>query len=218
MPEYIQEFFLSDAVRSQEKGELQITVGTDSRKRMGSNAVMEIEFGLMDRLHISLEAPYEITAGREAAENLPGWNSIGVGTLYQIIRSDRPFSLSAGVMFEVPVRPGHELGIQPMILLAKAFRQLQIHTSALSDVREPHGEFEYNVGSVYPIRQRWFPTFEFNGRRENALNSFYLTPGLYRHLRHRVEMGIGMPVGAGGVAGRVGVVVKMTWEFGGDEH
>ena len=218
LPEYIQEFFLSDAVRSQEKGEVQITMATDSRRRMGSNAEMDIEYGLTNRLQISVEAPYGITAGQEEGEDLPGWNSVAVGTLYQIIRSDRPFSLSVGVMFEVPVRPGDELGIQPTILVAKGFHKLQIHASAMSDVREGRAEVAYNVASVYPIKRRWFPTFEFNGRREYDANSFYLTPGLYRHLPHRMEMGIGIPVGAGRVAGPVGVVAKMNWEWGGDER
>ena len=141
---------------------------------------------------------------------------------------------------EVPVQGGDELGTQPAILLAKTFRKLQIHTSVLSGVTERRTELEYNVASVYPIKRQWFPTFEFNGRRENVKsqfypapgwlpasqldvrrehvkNWFYLTPGLYRHLKHRLEMGIGIPVGAGGVAGSVGIVAKMNWEYGGDQ-
>ena len=43
MPEYIQEFFLSEAVRSQDKGELQVTFAGDSRQRIGTNAALQIE-------------------------------------------------------------------------------------------------------------------------------------------------------------------------------
>jgi hypothetical protein len=218
MPEYIQEFFMSDAVRSQEKGELQVTLASDSRRRMGSNAELELEYGLTNRLQISAELPYGITPGNEEGEDLPGWSSIRIGTLYQIIRSDRPFALSVGIMAEVPVRPGDELGIQPTILVAKSFRRLQIHASALADITEGRPELEYNLASVYPVKRRWFPTLEFNGRRAGAMNSFYVTPGLYRHLRHRVEIGIGSPLGAGGIASRAGVVAVMSWEFGGDER
>jgi hypothetical protein len=76
---------------------------------------------------------------------------------------------------------------------------------------------QYNLASVYPVRKRWFPTLEFNGRRLDAKNAFYLTPGLYRHFSHRLEIGMGVPTGVGGVAGRIGVVGKMTWEIGGDK-
>jgi hypothetical protein len=58
LPEYVQEFFLSDAVRSQEKGELQITFGVDSRHGSGTNAFVKSEFGLTDRLQLSAEVPY----------------------------------------------------------------------------------------------------------------------------------------------------------------
>jgi len=215
MPEYIPGFFLSDAVHSHEKGEIELTLTIDSRQRIGSNAAMQIEYGVTDRLEICVEAPYGITAGEEA-EDLPGWSSIRVGTLYQVMRSDRPFALSAGVMFEVPIRPGDEFGVQPTILLAKTFRKLQIHASALADVTEGKTELEYNVASVYPIKRLWFPTVELNGRREGRQNTFYMTPGLYRHLSHRAAIGIGIPLGVGpGVDRSVGVVAKMNWEFGG---
>src|SRR5918911_331560 len=58
LPEYVQEFFLSDAVRSQEKGELQITIAVDSRRSMGTNLLMKSQFGLTDRLQLSAEVPY----------------------------------------------------------------------------------------------------------------------------------------------------------------
>jgi len=38
----------------------------------------------------------------------------------------------------------------------------------------------------------------------------------YRRLRHRLEVGLGVPQGVGGAAGRIGIVGKITWEIGGD--
>lgn len=96
MPEYIQEFFLSEAVHCQEKDELQLTLATDSRQRIGTNADVQLQYGLTDRLQIGVEVPYGITATRDEVEILPQWSSINVGLLYQIIRSDRPFALSGG--------------------------------------------------------------------------------------------------------------------------
>ena len=96
-------------------------------------------------------------------------------------------------MTEIPLRPGDELGIQPTILLAKSFRRLQIHASASADATEGRPEFEYNLAAVYPLKRRWFPNWEFNSRRAGAITSLYLAPGLYRHVWHRMEMGIGAP-------------------------
>jgi hypothetical protein len=81
----------------------------------------------------------------------------------------------------------------------------------MSDLREGSTDLEYNVASGYPLKRGWFPTFEFNGRRENSQNRFYLTPGLWRRFSRRVEMGIGVPLDERGVGRSVGVVAKMNW-------
>jgi hypothetical protein len=214
MPEYIQGFFLSEAVRSQDRGEVQLTFAADSRQRVGTNVSMQIEYGLTDRLQIGLDIPYGFTA-EQNAETPVRWSSTSVGLLYQIIRSDRPFALSAGMMLQIPVRAEGKPTYQPTILLAKTFRKFQIHASFLSEVEQWRPSLEYNLASVYPIRRCWFPTFEFNERRQNARNALYLTPGLYRHFRHSLEVGIGIPLGIRGVAGSLGVVAKTNWEVGG---
>jgi hypothetical protein len=84
MPEHIQEFFLSDAVRCQEKGELQFTLTTASRHSAGTNEDMQIEYGLSDRLQAGVEVPYGISANRDEEEIVPGWSSINVGLLYSL--------------------------------------------------------------------------------------------------------------------------------------
>lgn len=106
LPEYIQEFFLSDAVRSQDRCEVQVTFATYSQHGVGSNAEVHVEYGFTDRLQISFEVPYGITHNQQEDEDRAEWNALRVGTLYQIVRSDRPFALSAGLMIEAPVRPG----------------------------------------------------------------------------------------------------------------
>ena len=215
MPEYLQEFFLSDAVRCQEKGEVQLTLATESRHPAGANVALHVEYGLTDRLQAGLEVPYGITASRDEVEIIPRWSSISAGFVYEFIRSNRPITLSAGMTFELPLSSRGELGFAPAILLARSFRKLQIHASVLSEIEQWKPSVDYNVATVHPIKHVWFPTFEFNGRRQNARNAFYLTPGLYRHSKHRSEVGIGIPVGIGGVAGSLGVVAKMNWEVGG---
>jgi len=215
MPEYVQEFFLSDAVRCQEKGELQFTLATKSRYSVGTNADLEVEYGLTERLQVAIGVPYGIVAHQDEQEIVPGWSSFNVGFLYQLIRRDRPFALSAGIVMDIPLNSQGELGYEPAILLARSFHKLQVHASVISEIEQWKPTFAYNVAAVYPVRHGWFPTFEFNRRRTEA-NSVYVTPGLYRHLGPRTEMGIGIPIGVGGLAESRGIVFKTNWEFGGD--
>jgi hypothetical protein len=118
--------------------------------------------------------------------------------------------------FGIPVERDSRLEFEPTILAAKSFRKLQVHASFLGDVEGWNPSLQYNLASVYPVQKHWFPTLEFNGRRLEGRNAFYLTPGLCRHFAHRLEIGMGVPLGLSGVAGGIGVVGKISWEFGGD--
>ena len=73
------------------------------------------------------------------------------------------------------------------------------------------------MAALRPIAHHLIPTLEFNGRRNSGVNSFYVTPGIYKHLPHRLEMGVGVPMGAGSHSSPIGVVIKVTWEIGGDD-
>src|SRR4029077_7521874 len=117
LPEYIQEFFLSDAVRSQEKGEWQLTAGVDSR-HFGISTLLKTEYGVTNRLQFGVELPYGVIE-EESLDRTSPWSTVSLGVEYQIMRSDSPFALSAGIAFGIPVRPKRELEYQPTILLAK---------------------------------------------------------------------------------------------------
>jgi hypothetical protein len=217
MPVYVEEFFLSDAVRNEDKGELQFTFAVDSRQTLGSNAVLQMEYGVTKRLQLNFEVPYGLTAG-EGSEIPPSSSTASVGLRYQILRTASPFAFSAGMTFGVPARATSQLEYEPTILAAKTFRKLQVHASFVAEVEQWKPSLQYNLASVYPVRQGWFPTFEFNSRRLDGKNAFYLTPGLYRHFEHRLEIGVGVPLGLGGIAGPVGVVGKINWELDGDDE
>jgi hypothetical protein len=216
LPEHIQEFFLSDAVRCQEKGELQITSGVDSRQQLGTSAWLKMEYGITNRLQIGFVLPYGATE-EEKAEGHTTWSTAGLGLEYQVIRGESPFALSVGMTFGVPVKSGREVEYEPTILVSKTFRRAQLHASFVADIEKSDPAFQYNLASVYPVQRRWFPTLEFNGRRLNGKNASYVTPGLYRRLKQRIELGVGSPVGFGN-AGRAGIVGKVNWEIGGDHE
>ena len=117
--------------------------------------------------------------------------------------------------FGVPLTAGGELEYQPAILIAKTFHRARVHASFTADIEAEKPSFQYDLASVYSIRQRWFPTIEFNGRSIRGEPAFYLTPGLYRHFHSRAEFGVGVPLGLGGIAGSAGIVGKMSFEIGG---
>jgi hypothetical protein len=220
LPVYIEEFFLSEAVRSEERGELQITVDAygshgDGSAADGESSELDLEFGVTRRLQLGMELPYGISATRTS--ELPvSWSSMSLNVVYQFIRSNRPFALSCGAGVGIPVSGRGETTFEPEVLLAKGFGKLQIHASVIPEWSEDEHSLAYNVAAVRPWARNWIATLEFNGRR-NGFNSFYVTPGIYKHLPHRLEAGLGVPLGLGGRSSAVGVIGKVTWEFGGDD-
>jgi hypothetical protein len=221
LPEYIEEFFLSEAVRSEERGELQLTVGGAAFRGRGSamdgkSVDLDIEYGLMDRLQLGLEAPYGIQS-TPTGEIPVSWSTTDVSLLYQFIRGNHPFALSGAMGVNAPLTSRGDLSYEPELLIAKAFGKLQIHTSVIPELGGDETSLEYNAAAVRPFAHHLIPTLEFNGRRNAGVNSFYVTPGIYKHLPHRLEVGIAMAIGAGRHSSPVGAVFKMTWEIGGDK-
>lgn len=212
MPTYIEEFFHSEAVRSEEKGELQSTLDAESFRKNGSDAGLDFEYGVTDRLQINTELPYGIRSAGQSEVPL-SWSSVNVGTVYQFIRSSHPFALSAGLGANIPTTTRGEFAWEPEILAAKQFGPMQLHASFMADLANGSREYEYNLATVVNLHSTWFPTVEFNARRtDTGSNLFYFTPGIYRHLRHRIEAGVA--ISAGNYFGAVG---KITWEVGGDK-
>jgi hypothetical protein len=221
LPEYIQEFFLSEAVRSQERGEVQLTMAGTAFRDHGSaadgrSAAFDFEYGITRRFQFGAELPYGIHS--TATSELPvSWSTVSASLLYQFVRSNRPFALSAAMGVNLPVTSRGQTSYEPELLAAKQFGTLQIHISFIPELSADETSLQYNVAAVKPIAQDLRPTLEFSGRRNAGINTFYVTPGIYQHLPHRLEIGAGVPIGASNLSSPIGVVVKMTWEFGGDD-
>lgn len=221
LPVYIEEFFLSEAVRSEEHGELQLTLdGMVSRGQGsaadGKSAGIDIEYGMTKRLQFTMETPYGIQS--TASSELPvSWSTQTVGLLYQFIRSNHPFALCGSLGANLPLTSRGETSFEPELLAAKGFGKLQIHFSVIPELGGNDRSLDYNIAAVRPFVHQLIPTLEFNGRRNSGINSFYVTPGIYKHLPHRLEVGIGVPIGASSHSNPAGAILKMTWEIGGDD-
>jgi hypothetical protein len=221
LPVYIEEFFLSEAVRSEEHGELQLTLDGMASRGKGSaadgrSADLDIEYGITRRLQFGMEMPYGIQS--TATSELPvSWSTLNASLLYQFIRGNHPFALSGAMEVNLPLSSRGSVSYEPDVLIAKGFGKLQIHTSFIPELSDDDTSLAYNVAALRPFAHHLIPTLEFNGRRNSAVNSFYLTPGIYKHLPHRLEMGAAIPAGLNRFSSPVGVVFKMTWEIGGDD-
>jgi hypothetical protein len=211
MPEYIEDFFLSEAVRSEDKNELQSTLSAESFRRNGTDADLEFEYGLTNRLQLSTELPYGIQSSVQS-EVPASWSIVSLGVQYQFLRSSHPFAFTAGLATDLPVTSRGEFALEPGLLAAKQFHFTQIHASFEADLANEERDYSYNLASVTNLHCAWFPTLEFNGRSTDLGSAFYFTPGIYRHLPHRVEAGLAVPMGS-----HPGIVGKLTWEVGGDK-
>jgi len=166
LPEYIEEFFLSEAVRSEERNELQLTVdGTAFRGRGssmdGKSAGLDFEYGITPRLQFGLEAPYGIQS--TATSEIPvSWSTADFSLLYQFIRGNHPFAFSGAMGVDAPLKSRGDLGYEPELLIAKAFGTYQIHTSVIPEFGGDETSLEYNVAADHPFAHHWIPTLEFN--------------------------------------------------------
>lgn len=217
----IEEFLLSEAVRSQDQGELQFTVGAEGLRHRGVDSGLDMEYGITDRLQFTLEAPYGIHE-RTLSETPLSWSNVELGGLYQFIRSNHPFALAAAMAVGTPVNARGAPDYQPELLAAKGVGRAQVHFSLVADLSKIQGNsWEYNAAWVRPIPHGWISTFEVSGRRADGSDGLYFTPGIYRHfhpgIARRVEVGAGTPAGIGGAASHFGLAAKVTVEFGGKD-
>jgi hypothetical protein len=165
-------------------------------------------------LQLSAEVPYG-KGDEDIPANSPNWSMPTVGVKYQIIHGQVPFSLTAGVDVELPLGPSRGIEWEPSIIAARAFGKMQVHASVSANIQAAKPSLESNLASVYSIDQRWFPTLELTAKQVLGIYAFYVTPGLYRHFKHRLEVGVGAPLGIRGSSPSVGIVTKINWEIGG---
>jgi hypothetical protein len=217
---YVEEFLLSDAVRSEDKGEVQFTISAEGLRHRGTDAGLDIECGITNRLQFTFEAPYGIQQ-RVLSDTPVSWSAASIGGQYQFIRSNHPFALSAAFAFGVPLNSRGEGDYEPEILLAKGVGRSQFHFSAGGEIGQHDKSWNYNAAWVRPASRQWLTTFELNGRRTDGANGLYFTPGIYHHLfprfARRIEVGAGVPAGIGPAASHLGLAAKLTVEFGGDD-
>jgi hypothetical protein len=238
----LEELFMTETVYPQDKREIQITVGSQFSKSSGRKLFqtpMSIEYGLTDKLQISLEwAPTNRL--KIDGETFRGLSDMEVGLKYSWMNIGKSnFHIATG--FDLGVPSGSvkkELGegameYEPYVVVAKDFphlSRLQLFSQFGFSVAQPvrfaadddddeksvSKGIEWNNGFFVAYKQTAFAT-ELNWEKNGEESTLYLTPGIVWSLPRDLELGLGVPIGMTKSADSFRVIVKLSYEFGGSK-
>lgn len=216
----IEEFFISERVNVEPKGETQVTFAFDYRKPNTYYAPLIVEYGITDRLQVEAQLPIKSRVSAASPSNVGAdRGDFSFGLLYAFAPSIRKGALTAGVEIEIPKDKENIAGeveregvrVAPTVIFGKQIGKGQIQTGASFAFGKRH-EFSYGLAGVYPWR-RWRGTLEFNGSIESEQQPFFITPGAIRKFGEHLELGVAVPFGVSGRAPRSGFIFKITAEL-----
>jgi hypothetical protein len=182
LPQLAQELFLAEVVYPQERGKVQLTL--DSRVEDGTHTRALAEYGVTDRLQLSLDTPVlERGAGGDDDED-----AYEAGVLYALLPSARPFSLS--VSLEASFARGAAPQWGPALVAARGWRRVQLHGTVAGEL---DGEDRALWGALAGLVDlgRATPTLELV---RSAAHDDFVVPGLFVHPGGSAEIGAGVPV------------------------
>jgi hypothetical protein len=218
MDEYIQEFFMGETVFPQEKKELQFTLMPVFIKSEFDqfSIPLAVEYGITDRLQAEIEVPYLMSAISER-RSVHGIGNTAVGVLYNIVKRNRPFSLSVGVekSFETSGKQIHAYGTETsweaFTVVGRQFGSTQLHANLASEFSEGEIVMNYGVASVFNFG-RCSATFEVNSNKDEK-RTYHLAPGLILSRPNGFEFGMAIMKSIRSAYGDWGFVAMATYEF-----
>ncbi len=220
----IQELFVGETVFVQDRNEVQLTSRLDFRKNADEKvwvAAQLVQYGLTDRLELDAQVPF-VSGLESLAIRSAGVGDAELGLLLGLARHIHAGSLSVGVRVRLPTgveAKGHGEGetvVEPIVIVARAFRKLEVHGSGevgFANKNMPK-EWTYGGGAILPTG-RFRETIELDARFEGGEHRVLLTPGVYLKPTRAFEVGVGVPVGLTQRSPDVGAIVVATLEFGG---
>jgi len=199
LPQFAQELFLAEVVYPQERGEVQLTL--DSRVEDGTHTRALAEYGVTDRLQLSLDTPV-LERSADGDED-----AYAAGVLYALLSSARPFSLS--VSLEASFARGTAPQWEPALVAARGWGRVQLHGTAAGEL---NGEDQALWGALAGLVDlgRATPTLELV---HSAEHDDFVVPGLFVHPRESAEIGAGVPVCLSCTRRTEGFRVMVTVEF-----
>jgi hypothetical protein len=218
MEEFLEEFFNSETVFSQEKKEFQFTVKPQfARSEMRKLTIpLSIEYGITDRLQVEIEVPYVISSVSKK-RSVRGVGNAQIGILYNIMNTNRVVSLSVGVEKSLHTSGKYidayeeEPTWEAFTVLARQFGIAQVHTNVAAELSDGEMAFHYAMATVFNLG-RYKATFEVNSEK-NEKRIFYYTPGLLMSLPNGIEMGMSVSGALCGDVPFLGGTALLTYEF-----
>ena len=200
LPQFAQELFLAEVVYPQERGEVQLTL--DSRVEDGTHTRALAEYGVTDRLQLSLNTPV-LERGAGGGEE----DAYEAGVLYALLPSAQPFALSASL--EASFARGTAPQWEPALIAARGWGRVQLHGTVAGEL---NGEDQALWGALAGLVDlgRATPTLELV---HSAEHEDYVVPGLFVHPRESAEIGAGVPVCLSCSDHTEGFRVMVTVEF-----
>lgn len=203
LPDLVQELFEAETAYPQDAGAVQLTM--DARFGDAGTARLLAEYGITDRLQVSLASPYlQLEKGGE--------ETMTVGVLYSLV--NRP-TLAASVSLEAVIPTGgaeSAVAWEPALIVARQVGMAQLHGSVAASLSSDRTELSPGLGLILDAG-RITPTLELTARlADGEPTDLGLTPGIFVHLSRHLEVGIGVPVSLHG-ASRPDVLALVTLEF-----
>lgn len=203
LPELVQELFEAETAYPQEAGAVQLTL--DARFADAGTARLLAEYGITDRLQVSLASPYlQLEQGGE--------ETVSAGVLYSLVNGP---ALAASVSLEAEIPTGgaeSAVAWEPALIVARQVGMAQLHASVAASLSRDETELSPGVGLMLDAG-RITPTLELTATLADGEGpDVGLTPGIFVHLTRRLEVGVGAPLSLHG-PGRPDVLALLTLEL-----
>jgi hypothetical protein len=182
LPQLAQELFLAETVYSQERGEVQLTL--HSRVEAGTHTRALAEYGVTDRLQLSLTTPV-LERGAAEGEDEEAYD---VGVMYALLPSAYPVELAVSV--EASFAPRSAPQWEPALVAARGWGRLQLHGTVAGEL-DGEGQAVWGALAALVDAGRATPTLELV---RSAEDEDIVVPGLFVHPAGGVEIGAGVPL------------------------
>ena len=209
--QYIQEFFFTEAVYSQEKKELQFTLSNYYQQQ--NEVQLLVEYGFTDRLQMEVELSNITNKGQ-------GGYIGELGFLYNVLNNSKTsisLATNAGIEKETgdEFETGTETSWEVKTIFSRHLGIFQAHVDLGAELSDEETGWAGNVAFLAPLG-RIKGILEVNSVFTGNAN-WQVTPGFILSTWKRSELALGMPIPLYDTDRVLGLVARLTIEFEGDK-
>jgi hypothetical protein len=228
----VNELFLGQAVTTQGRHELQVTLGPSWRHHNREDEItapLQVEFGITDRLQVGVELP-AVFARSQGGEVTAGLGSAALEVFHNAIY-DQPREIALSLGFGVGLPSSAEgldeqaVALEPSLVFYKRLGRLHLNAAFSAEVPLPltdDGEAARPSArgalSAFIQLGKLVPTLEASGEYGDE-PALLIAPGLLWHPVREAELGAAFAFGLHDGSRSYSALATATWEFdlGGEE-